>query len=320
MHRGDPTRVGGRRGADRPLARREQRGLGSERVFRRQTPQSRGLGGPSRRRGEIDASRVKGVATSEPPHREPGPVRGSVQSQALGAVLRAGRVESAHLAEEGRDETLIDPNESDEQACDHGLFRSFWAARGSSQASSAFSMRRARSFEALRHSDTTSAAFIAPGGFLTMTTRSMPGGKSSAVARNASRTRRFARLRVTAPPILREAVMPRRAGPRSLRPATTSTNVRVATRAPPSWIRMNSARFRTRVARLTSDKPTPSNANGLFAGGSRGPCVHLWCRCACGSRGYGGGSCCGAEMCASWAGLASSGRSQPRRGDSVKSA
>ncbi len=112
----------------------------------------------------------------------------------------------------------------------------------------ASSTRFFSSFSALRHSATT-AASPSPGGTRrTMTTTSASSGKRSRVARNASRTRRLARFRTTAPPTLRDAVTPRRAlspgqGGRAL---TISTKFASDTRRPRVWISRYSRRFRTR--------------------------------------------------------------------------
>ena len=90
------------------------------------------------------------------------------------------------------------------------------SAGDESRASAAGSnVRNRRSIwgRAARHSATTRSSLASPGARFTITTKSTPAGQSSRVARNASRTRRLARLRTTEFPIRREAVTPRRGEP-----------------------------------------------------------------------------------------------------------
>jgi len=89
---------------------------------------------------------------------------------------------------------------------------------------------------AASHSVITLSSLLSPVARLTITTRSTPAGHSSRVARNASRIRRLARLRTTALPTRREAVMPKRGESESgaALAERMSTNRDVDTRKPPS--------------------------------------------------------------------------------------
>lgn len=82
-----------------------------------------------------------------------------------------------------------------------------------------------------------------------ITTRSTSGGHSSWVARNASRSTRFTRDRVTELPTFFDTVSPRRAPDVSCRQRNSSVQCGVCTRLPRPWIATNSQRLRTRRAR-----------------------------------------------------------------------
>lgn len=82
--------------------------------------------------------------------------------------------------------------------------------------------------------------------FLGMTTTSMPAGKSSGERRKTSRKSRLARLRATALPNLRVAVIPSRAGSLSARGRSKRMQLGSITREPPSCTAKNSRRFRSR--------------------------------------------------------------------------
>lgn len=83
----------------------------------------------------------------------------------------------------------------------------------------------------------------------TITTTSVREGKSDKLRRKDSRTNRLARFRATAPPILREATIPKRVICPSGQGASKMSRWRVVTRAPPSWTRKKSLRRSRRRVR-----------------------------------------------------------------------
>jgi hypothetical protein len=164
-------------------------------------------------------------------------------------VSRARRLESAAIAKQRRDESLVDPNEPEQQR-GHAFTSSSKlhsdAARGGE--SGRCISRRSRD-SALSHSPKTSRRQVSCLQLRTMTTISNPGLKRSRMARKASRTSRFARLRVGASPIFLDAVIPRRGGwfGASSRGQSRKTYPRVSTRRPLESAARNSRRFLIRA-------------------------------------------------------------------------
>lgn len=96
---------------------------------------------------------------------------------------------------------------------------------------------------------------------LTITTMSEPGCNFARCKRKNSRTKRFARLRSTAPPTLRLAVMPRRVS--LVVPGLWSTRkCWLALPRLPRWIRRKSLRERTRRARVSRRSVLPAPGLG----------------------------------------------------------
>lgn len=104
-------------------------------------------------------------------------------------------------------------------------------------ASGICSKRRTIRPRAACHSATTAPNFVFPSACRTITTTSMPAGQVVLTVRKASRTRRLARLRSTAFPTRRDAVIPSR-GPRlGADRRSMKTKPGDTTRCPACWMR-----------------------------------------------------------------------------------
>lgn len=92
------------------------------------------------------ATGVKGVTFHEPAHGQPAPAGSAVQAQALRGVAGTGGVEPADGAEERGNGHLVDPDQPDEQACDHWTESLFQpkAARKAEAATYSFSYEKPR--------------------------------------------------------------------------------------------------------------------------------------------------------------------------------
>src|SRR5690242_2445149 len=132
------------------------------------------------------------MAARQPLHCKQTTTERPVTPHRLRRVGGAGGVEAAGGREQRRDEPPVEPDEPEQERADHRR-----APLGTAR-----SARR--------------AASRPPAGALdrAITTRSMAGSRAAS-ARNASRTHRFTRLRVTASPTRDETVTPSRGPPRS---------------------------------------------------------------------------------------------------------
>jgi hypothetical protein len=179
---------------------------------------SAGSGAPSTERRRIVSAGMKWMTAQDATNGEIAAAQRPVLPDARRRVSRARRLEPARWSEQRRQEQLVGSDQQQQEPRDHdGL----GAARGAGSSPRAVRSRCAstvlRRTTSSRdfHSFRTSSSFIPSSGRRTMTTTSIPGRKSSRVARNASRMSRFARFRTVAVPTLREATMPNRASPLS---------------------------------------------------------------------------------------------------------
>ena len=219
----------GRRKNDRPADQDGGReGKGNDETLRFQGLSSGESG------DRVGAARVKRVAPREPPRREPEPAPEAVAGDGLASVLRARGRKPARRRQKGREITLV-------RAEDRGH-----GARGARGAGSSRSRDRRRdhfgtavvdpagraAFDAASSArprrPTTSVSRAANGARTAreeiFTTRSTAGsGAETLHFRKISRTRRRARLRWTALPDLRVAVIPSRRAPSGRARAKTTT-------------------------------------------------------------------------------------------------
>lgn len=172
------------------------------------------------------------MTATDPPHRQPSPPQRAVLIYGFQGIRRAGGVVSAIPSQERRYEYLISADELQEPP------REVIGAGGPrrAQTSSSTSGRSGR-IACLTHPTISSKAASATSGDAT-TTYAVPSASSTRA--RASRKRRFARLRTTAPPTLRPATTPTRGGPPPPLAETTSTPP-LRRREPVRYTRENSA-------------------------------------------------------------------------------
>jgi hypothetical protein len=191
-----------------------------------------------------------------------------MEPQALVPIARARRFETTHGPNQRRNQPLIDADQEHQQARDHDGHpgkpeparqdSSCPAPQTEKPAGSTTtqpSAARRRRGSARCHSAKITGIFRSPSGRRTMTTMSSALGSSAKTARKASRIRRRARLRCTAPPIFRDAVMPSLTGLPAGRRNTTNTRQSPLIRRPPDCTSRYSARLRTRLARTGARVP-----------------------------------------------------------------
>lgn len=234
---------------------------------------------------------MPGVAAQKATQRQPAPAQRAMIMNAGDRVMRATRREAATRPQQWGDPHLIKADARDHEPSQH-------AAPGSARLVNA-------SIAAATSAKLTDAALC----FATQTI-SQPDVRLPRFRRNASRTRRFMRLRTTAHPTLRVTVTPKRAVVASpcRRCVAGETNTRKWRRwclAPAPWICKNSLRFLSRtaagnVSRLIYRRSTRSGACDHDGGGRRAPCGRSRSPCGHETRGSGLGSDCGAGTCASW--------------------
>src|SRR5450830_1901521 len=156
-------------------------------------------------RDRIEAARMPGMAFAEAAHRQPRAARGAMGLDRLDRVMRAAGIKAAALAQHGREQQLVGPQQQDEQAF-HGADA---GAGGGGAELAALAMRswRADSFACCANRRATSSrtavfrAVLVAGPFLALTgraRRTMQSSAGSALCRNSSRVTRLIVLRVTA--------------------------------------------------------------------------------------------------------------------------
>src|SRR5450830_1091424 len=67
-------------------------------------------------RDRIEAARMPGMAFAEAAHRQPRAARGAMGLDRLDRVMRAAGIKAAALAQHGREQQLVGPQQQDEQA------------------------------------------------------------------------------------------------------------------------------------------------------------------------------------------------------------
>jgi len=180
-------------------------------------------------RGRVVAAGVKRVAATNAANRQVAATDDAVSLHARRRVPRARRLEAARRTEQRRDQQLVSPNQQKHDVLHEGP--AFGRARSARTRASA--PRRLMSGDTPRSSATICSSFSSVMGLRTMTTTSIPGIQTSRVARNASRTSRFPRLRTTALPSLRDATTPSRGfSSPSARPRRSRTKCEVDTLRP----------------------------------------------------------------------------------------
>jgi hypothetical protein len=188
------------------------------------------------------------MASEQSPERQPAAAKCPMALEAHDRVARARGFESAHWAEQRREQELVCPDEQDERASQH-LVRGVcvvygpFASRDSRSARADWIRQRSRGL-ADCHSRTTPPRSTDPSGRRTSTTTSMSAAHSGRVARKASRISRFARFRATALPCCRDTLIPRRAcAPGGLARANSrKTKCSVTSRCAFAWTTRYSAR------------------------------------------------------------------------------
>ena len=180
---------------------------------------------PASRRHRVEAARVPGVAAEDPPGREPGaarPRRGRAAPRARSRCRRGGSGSCSRAPAAG-------------SIGRRGRRRAARRRPGSRRRRSSPSTPAWRS--APRRSPSSCAKGRAAVASRAISTRSQPGAASAErVSRAASRRRRLARLRTTAPPIFLVAVKPRRSGlasPGAAGPAARGRGARPCGPVPP---------------------------------------------------------------------------------------
>ena len=152
------------------------------------------------RRNRIESGAAERMATRHAPQREPEAAPGAVFLDGRDRVVGAGRFEPARAAGERRQQQLISANDDGRRRARSGT--STTSRRGASSARQENQRGRRRM---ARARDRRCAI---------ATTSRARGPSCGARRRNISRNRRFARLRSTAPPTRREAMMPSRSASR----------------------------------------------------------------------------------------------------------
>lgn len=61
---------------------------------------------------------MEGMAAQDPPHAQVAPPKGAMERQALGRVLRTGRIKPAHGTQEPRKRELVHPDQRDQHLSD----------------------------------------------------------------------------------------------------------------------------------------------------------------------------------------------------------
>src|SRR5690242_18165817 len=148
----------------------------------------------------VESAVAQRVAAEEPPGGEDKAPEYAVGPDRLHRIFGTARVVAAAVAERGRDRPLVGTNGGDG---DRAQSRHASALRASPAESSS-----SRSASSIPFSPRSRASSPASG--RATKTKSCPPGSSSAEAQKASRSRRFTRLRSTAPPTLRPTDTPRR--------------------------------------------------------------------------------------------------------------
>ncbi len=155
--------------------------------------------------GRVISSRMKWMASQEPAEREPPAARQPVVDQRQSRVFRTARRKAAVPPEERRQQHLVPRNEG------HG-----------GPNSPAHTARRGTATRASFNSATSAANGRSSTTRLAMTMSATPAGAALRVTRKASRSRRRARFRETAPRICRVTANPARLGPSASRHSTTN--------------------------------------------------------------------------------------------------
>src|SRR5262249_52193764 len=149
------------------------------------------------RRNVVDTAGAPRVTAQDPPAGEDGALRRAVRLDRLVAVVRAGRVVPADVAEVGGDRLLVEPDQTHQQV----LHRRPRSRPGRSSFASAPWRSAARTEEG-----------VPAAGGSARTTSSPPAGIRSMRSATRWRSRRFTRLRTTAVPTALLTTKPARAG------------------------------------------------------------------------------------------------------------
>jgi len=142
----------------------------------------------------VDSPRREGMALCKTLEGEPAALEHTVALNRLAGILGAGRMETARRRKEGRDIPLVHGQRGAHHLSGRGQFRFSTKPR-----------RRSAVFSS-RASASSVTRCIPSRGLMTKS----PEGSSRFVERNHSLKRRLARLRSTAGPIFRVAVIPNR--------------------------------------------------------------------------------------------------------------
>ena len=151
-------------------------------------------------RHRIDAVRPERMAFHDAARREPSPGEQPMLLDRLDGIRRARRLEAAGAADERRQQQLIGVNQRHSETCGPGSTRHTrprilrMASEKSASTTAKFASRIARRGIATKSSPLSPRSPVVSG----------------SCRRKISRKRRFARLRATAFPNLREAIKPKR--------------------------------------------------------------------------------------------------------------
>jgi len=157
----------------------------------------------SGRRHRIRTARGKGTASQDSPDAQSGPLHGAVRADRLQRVGRARWVEAASADQELTDRPAVQEDERQEDPADGGSHQPEHPVQRISPASA-----NTRPISSI-----SSVAFESPKGPRATRTRSYPSATPGHSARQASRSRRRARLRATAPPTRFPVTQAAREGP-----------------------------------------------------------------------------------------------------------